>query len=91
MAMQVAGTISREDPNMAPERPGYRAYLLRLWQVRNGEEVHWRASLQEAYTGERHGFANLEAMFEFLGAKTEGASDATAESARKPFNHKDTK
>ena len=56
---------------MTPQRPGYWAYLLRLWQVRNGEETHWRASLEDAHAGERHGFANLEALFEFLRNRTE--------------------
>jgi hypothetical protein len=64
---------------MASQRPGYQAYLLRLWQVHNGETVHWRAFLQEAYTGERHGFASPDALFEFLRAKTEGMPDLTAE------------
>ncbi len=59
---------------MTLQRPGYQAYLLRLWQVRNGEETHWRASLQNAHTGERQGFASLEALFEFLRTRTEGAS-----------------
>jgi len=63
---------------MTSQRPGYQAYLLRLWQVHNGEEDHWHASLQDARTGERHGFAGLEALFEFLRAKTEGAGDLTA-------------
>ena len=66
---------------MTAQRPGYRAYLLRLWQVRNGEETHWHASLQDAHGGERHGFASLEAMFEFLRARTERTSDLTAEDA----------
>ena len=64
---------------MALQKPGYRSYLLRLWQVRNGEEAHWRASLQEACTGERHGFAGLEALFEFLRDRTEGMLDLSAE------------
>ncbi len=68
---------------MASQGRGYQAYLLRLWQVRNGEEAHWRASVQDARTGERHGFAGLEALFEFLRARTEGRSDFTAEDADK--------
>jgi hypothetical protein len=66
---------------MTSRRPGYQAYLLRLWQVRNGEETHWRASLESAHADERHGFASLEALFEFLRARTEGAPDLTAEGA----------
>jgi len=66
---------------MASQRPGYQAYLLRLWRVRNGEDAHWHASLQDAHTGERHGFGSPEALVEFLRARTEGTSDATAENA----------
>ena len=66
---------------MSAPRSGYVAYLLRLWQVRNGENTHWRGSLQDAHTGERHGFANLQALFDFLRARTEGASDLTAKRA----------
>jgi hypothetical protein len=37
----------------------YRAYLLRLWQAKgdDGRPV-WRAALEDARTGERHGFAD---------------------------------
>ena len=51
-----------------PERPTYReehwSYLLRLW--RGGEEASWRASLQSIPAGERHMFADLENLLEFL-------------------------
>ena len=43
----------------------YRAYMLRMW--RTEEDGHnWRALLEEVETGKRHGFANLEELFEFL-------------------------
>ena len=45
--------------SMAGEQPGYRAYLLRLWQVRSGGQLVWRASLEDVHSGERHGFATL--------------------------------
>ena len=44
---------------------GYRAYLLRLWQVREGETLVWRASLESLDT-ERRGFPDLESLFEYL-------------------------
>lgn len=44
---------------------GYRAYLLRLWQVREGDTLVWRASL-ESLDKERRGFPNLESLFEYL-------------------------
>jgi hypothetical protein len=67
---------------MTSQRSGYQAYLLRLWQVRNGDETHWRASLQDARSGERQGFASPEALFEFLRAKMEDRSDLTAENGK---------
>jgi hypothetical protein len=51
---------------MTDERRHYLAYLLRLWQVHSEGELIWRASLESPHTGERHGFANLEALFAFL-------------------------
>jgi hypothetical protein len=47
------------------ERP-YLAYLLRLWQVRNKGQADWRASVEDAHTGERRGFAGLAELFTFL-------------------------
>jgi hypothetical protein len=55
---------------MMTERPGYLAYLLRLWRVNDEEGPVWRASLESPHTGERHGFANLELLFAFLEEKT---------------------
>jgi hypothetical protein len=52
------------------ERPGYLAYLLRMWQVNDGGNSVWRASLESPHTGERHGFANLELLFAYLEEKT---------------------
>jgi len=45
--------------------------MLRLWQVGGGDEPTWRVLLESPHTGERHGFANLEALFEFLREQTE--------------------
>jgi hypothetical protein len=49
----------------------YIAYLLRLWQVvgSDGQPV-WRAALEDARTGERHGFADLTRLCAFLEAQT---------------------
>jgi hypothetical protein len=44
----------------------YLAYLLRLWQVRNKGQADWRASVENAHTGERQGFASLADLFTFL-------------------------
>jgi hypothetical protein len=55
---------------MTTERPGYLAYLLRLWRVNDDGKPVWRASLENPHTGERRGFANLELLFAFLEEKT---------------------
>ena len=38
---------------MGQERLAYLSYLLRLWQTRSGDELVWRASLENARTGVR--------------------------------------
>lgn len=53
------------EPASTPQR-GYRAYLLRLWEVDNDGRPVWRASLQDPRTGERLGFAGLAQLNEFL-------------------------
>ena len=53
-------------PIMSSPRRAYLAYLLRLWQVWEGENALWRASLESPQTGERRGFANLPELFTFL-------------------------
>ena len=55
---------------MRTREPRYLAYLLRLWQAGNGEELTWRASLESPRTGERRGFASLEALVAFLEEQT---------------------
>jgi hypothetical protein len=54
-------------------RPGehsvYQSYLLRLWRAKEAEEG-WRASLESAQTGERRGFATLDALFDFVRSMT---------------------
>ena len=47
------------------EQSDYRSYLLRLWRVSEGQDA-WQASLESPHTGERQGFSDLEAMFDFL-------------------------
>jgi hypothetical protein len=51
------------------EQPIYQSYLLRLWQAKEGEEG-WRASLESAQTGERRGFATLDALFDYVRSQT---------------------
>jgi len=45
--------------------PRYWSYLLTMWEERNVDPdrpVTWRFSLQDARTGQRRGFAGLEAL-----------------------------
>ncbi len=51
---------------MTTQEPRYLAFMLRLWQVRDNEETVWRASLEDAHTGERRGFGSLESLYAFL-------------------------
>jgi hypothetical protein len=46
----------------------YLSYLLRLW--RTGTSGEWQASLEAPVTGERVGFANLDALVNFLRTQT---------------------
>ena len=46
------------------------SFLLRLWQIRSGGKVVWRASLESAQTGERCGFADLASLIAFLEQQT---------------------
>ena len=50
---------------MADER-GALAYLVRLWSVHHDGNLVWRASAENAHTGERHAFADLAALCQFL-------------------------
>ena len=51
---------------MDDHSPRYMAFLLRMWSVTAEDGVAWRASLEEAHTGERKGFAGLEQLSAFL-------------------------
>jgi hypothetical protein len=42
------------------------SYLLRLWRDDSAGRIIWRASLESAQTAERHNFATLNDLFEFL-------------------------
>jgi hypothetical protein len=49
--------------------PRYRAYLLRCWEessVQPGQLGTWRFSLEDTRTGQRRGFATIEAMIDCL-------------------------
>ncbi len=54
--------------DMTRKQQDYMSYLLRLW--RDSKSVPWRVSLESIPTGERRLFANVEALFTFLEART---------------------
>jgi hypothetical protein len=62
--MMGAQVLLSDNPSIVTVYTEYQSYLLRLWQ----ETPHapWRASLQNAATGERRGFSDLESLFTFL-------------------------
>jgi hypothetical protein len=55
---------------MSEGRRRYKSYLLRLWQVQSKDGPVWRASLEQARTGERRGFASLADLCAFLEQET---------------------
>ena len=80
---------------MNENKPAYKAYLLRLWEEddhENGDDKmsasEWRASLEDAFTHERHGFEGLEALFDFLSMETKRRT--SGEDAYPPASTTDT-
>lgn len=63
-------------------RQAYHAFLLRLWRVDGGGRAAWRASLEDAHSGERHGFSDLPALQSFLQAQLEAHAPERAEPSR---------
>jgi hypothetical protein len=49
--------------NHSPQRI---SFLLRLWRSNLDEDSEWRVSVENPMTGERNGFASLEALVDFL-------------------------
>jgi hypothetical protein len=58
------------EPNSPSEDWNYQSYLLRLWRTTCDRQTIWRASLENPHTGQRLGFASLEALFDHLRART---------------------
>ena len=51
---------------MSSERATYQSYLLRLWRADGDGAPLWRAALEDTLSGERYGFATVEALAAFL-------------------------
>jgi len=71
-ALEGMNATSSRSPDREPQP--YISYLLRLRQVRQDKDIVWRTSLQNARTGERIGFATVEALLSYLREQTEAAS-----------------
>jgi len=63
-----------ESNHVSEEKQRYMSYLIRLWQTQSSGEWIWRASIENAHTGERRGFARLELLFQFLEEEAGGAA-----------------
>ena len=66
---ELAGTPAPAHKGEPVTEQHYLSYLLRLWQTCDGQTRIWRASLESPGTGERRGFADLQALFDFLSAE----------------------
>jgi hypothetical protein len=64
---------------MTKRQRDYLSYLLRLWRSGKDRDSGWRASLESPTTGERQGFASLEALFAFLEAQTDDQAGSEPE------------
>ena len=56
--------------------PTYLSYLLRLW--RDSAHAPWRASLEDAHSGERYLFARPTELLEFLEDQMKGEDEKEA-------------
>ena len=67
---QVAQPIPMTSPSSSLQLSGsYRAYLVRMWQEH--PQASWRASVQNAQTGELRIFPDLEQLVAFLYTQTQ--------------------
>ncbi len=57
------------------DRQRQTAYLLRMWRV-GPEPGDWRATLENASTGQRHGFSSPQALCAWILAQTEEIKSA---------------
>jgi hypothetical protein len=64
------------------EPPRYRAYMLRIWEVRGEQPAQpsmWRFSLEDPETGQKRAFADLKALTGFLEAELGNERNIAAE------------
>ena len=60
----------------------YSSYLLRLWQTASSGELAFRASLEDAHSGDRVGFADLDDLCDYLRAQAGLAPEAKRDANR---------
>ncbi|MCB9149030.1 MAG: hypothetical protein H6641_09740 [Caldilineaceae bacterium] len=65
----------------------YHAYLLRIWREQHNEKIIWRASLEEAQSGQMHGFGSLRELFAFLETQTT-TDQPLSTNPQKPFHQR---
>ena len=49
----------------------YKAYLVRVWPIKSGRQLIWRASVESIQTDEYRYFATLEGLFAYLWQQSE--------------------
>ena len=67
---------------MSEDRDNYAAYLLRLWRSGSEEGTEWRASLEDAHTGEMRGFGTADALIAFLMERMRRSDSRDADEVR---------
>ena len=72
---------------MSDEQQRYLSYLLRLWQIESKGQLVWRASLEDARTGERQGLASSASMLAFLREQTNEVTRADESQDEAEFCH----
>jgi hypothetical protein len=73
----------------APMVSPYLAYLIRLWRVETAEGSVWRVVLEDPYSTERRGFADLPALYRFLDERTDSVQVLTAPAPDIPIESQD--
>ena len=69
----------------------YHTFVVRLWQERPaspGRPAVWRCSVEDTRTGQRRGFAGLEALTAFLQAQMAAADEPTGQEGGEASNVK---
>ncbi len=61
------------------QQTDYHAYLLRLW--REGQQMPWRAMVEDPHTGQKQNFASLSRLFAFLETQIDPSVELPSESS----------